>query len=329
LRHRVAVVGRGQSGQRWFSVVRDVLPEAEILHVSERELRSDKGSQVRRFCPSIIVLAGPSTSRVEVLHFLVGLDASFLIEKPIAGSIEQAVELAALLGSSVGVVQVGYNLRFSLSLLAFKEVLREMSLGRVLSVRAETGQFLPTWRPLGDYRESVSAVSSLGGGVLLELSHEIDYLQFIFGPIQWVSAWFAQQSSLDIDVEDTAFLTFGFEQSTSGKLVAQLNLDFVRQDRTRSITAICENGTLRWDGILGLVEKYVPASEGWQTIFQESGEPSTYHSEFNYFLESIKENEPPFLTVNDGLAVLRVIEAARKSNTLDGARIILSEKADV
>ena len=68
------------------------------------------------------------------------------------------------------------------------DLMQNKIVGKILSVRCEVGQFLPSWRPNIDYRESVSARKALGGGALLELSHEIDYLMWIFGDIDWVKA---------------------------------------------------------------------------------------------------------------------------------------------
>ena len=53
-----------------------------------------------------------------------------------------------------------------------------------------------------DYMKSVSASEKLGGGVLLELSHEIDFVNYLFGPIDIKYASVSQSGLLKIDVED-------------------------------------------------------------------------------------------------------------------------------
>jgi predicted dehydrogenase len=72
------------------------------------------------------------------------------------------------------------------SLIEFKRQIFSEKLGKIYSIRAEIGQYLPGWRPESDYRICVSVQQKLGGGVLLELSHEIDYLSWIFGRVDWV-----------------------------------------------------------------------------------------------------------------------------------------------
>jgi predicted dehydrogenase len=206
------------------------------------------------FRPDIVVLAGPATLRRHMVEALRRSGGSFFLEKPLAHSLVDASEIVSALASTESIAQVGYNLRFSESLNYFRDEIHARTFGQVLGVRAETGQYLPDWRAGTDYRDSVSARASLGGGVLLELSHELDYLRWIFGPVQWASGWTGRTSSLEIDVDDTALITFGFEGAGASELVGTLALDFVRRDRTRSITALCEKATLRWDGISGCVD---------------------------------------------------------------------------
>ena len=69
---------------------------------------------------------------------------------------------------------------------------------------------MPSWRPNSDYTKSVSAIKKLGGGVLLELSHDIDYLVWLFGNVKWVNSTIHRQGNLKIDTEDTAHVTLCF-----------------------------------------------------------------------------------------------------------------------
>ena len=114
-------------------------------------------------------------------------------------------------------LMTAYNLRFQPSLQEFRKQIKQQRIGKILSVRVEVGQYLPNWRPESDYRKGVSAQKKLGGGVLLELSHEIDYISWIFGDYKWVKAHISKQSNLEIDVEDTAYLLLGFKPDKYGQ----------------------------------------------------------------------------------------------------------------
>jgi predicted dehydrogenase len=252
------------------------------------------------------------------------LGVPVFIEKPLAHMLGDAVAVLDLLGPAVEKSQVGYNLRFSESLIAFRDLVREGRCGRVLRFYAETAQYLPDWRPEKDYRKTVSARADLGGGVLLELSHELDYLRWIFGEWDWVSAWTGRTSSLEIDVEDTALLTIGIESDQAlTQIVGQLSLDFVRGDKTRTVTAICESGTLRWDGIAGTVEAYESSESRWKTAVTDSGSQSTYGAQWDSFLSVVEKGSVPLVAMSDGVAVLRAVEAIRRSHEQSGARVFL------
>lgn len=327
---RFAIIGFGSAGARALQVLRELRPDAEFLVVS-RHADTGEGftsttslDDVAAFAPDAVIVAGPATTRADVLRQIGKLGVPVFIEKPLAHTLNDAVAVLDLLGPAVEQSQVGYNLRFSESLIAFRDLLRGGQFGRVLRFRAETAQYLPDWRPGKDYRESVSARSDLGGGVLLELSHELDYLRWIFGEWDWVSAWTGRTSSLEIDVEDTGLVTIGIEGGHSAKpLVGQLSLDFVRRDKTRTVTAVCESGTLRWDGIAGTVEVNEPSGSQWETVVTDSGPQSTYRAQWESFLSVVEKGCAPRVAISDAVAAVRAVEAIRQSHEQSGARVFL------
>jgi predicted dehydrogenase len=244
---RVLVVGLGSIGLRHARLVRELLPNARILSLRHRAAAPVAGidgsvttvAEALRDRPQIAVVANPATCHVDTALPLVGAGVHVLIEKPLADTGDRVAPLIAEAEKKRVVLMTGYNLRFLRSLQCFREMLAEKRVGRVLSVRAEAGQHLATWRPESDYRQTVSARAALGGGVLLELSHEIDYLRWLFGDVEWVSAIARRQSAMEIDVEDTAHMILGFAPSDDGPpIVASLNIDFIRHDATRTCTVI-------------------------------------------------------------------------------------------
>ena len=268
-----------------------------------------------RFAPQIAVIANPAPFHIGIALRLANAGVHLLVEKPVADTFEGVEDLIRVCREKSLTLMTGYNLRFSPSLQKFRALVRQNHVGRALSVRAEIGQYLPSWRPESDYRETVSARSALGGGVLMELSHEIDYLRWIFGDVEWVSAISGRYSSLEIDVEDTAHLILGFTGATGQQpLVASLNMDFIRHDTVRTCTVIGESGTIRWDALCGSVAVFEKGGTEWQIIFQQLPErDDTYIEEWRAFIQSIAATTPPVVSGEDGLSVLRVIHAAKLS----------------
>jgi predicted dehydrogenase len=322
---RILIVGLGSIGKRHKELVHQLFPNAEIevLRLRRKSQMADSDSEflttiqdAKEFSPEIAVLCTPSTSHISLALDLAKSDAHLLIEKPISQSSAGVLELLEECASRNVVLMVGYNLRYLKSLQEFRRHVSEGLIGKPLSVRCEVGQYLPNWRPKMDYRECVSAKRELGGGVLLELSHEIDYLRWIFGEVDWVRATLLRQSDLEIDVEDTAHLTIGFEKDIFGKqLIANLNMDFIRHDTSRSCTVIGDKGSLRWDGILGEVSVIQADKKAWETLFvNDNGIEETYILEWQEFIKAIKEKRDPAVTGADGLRVVEIIEAALLSS---------------
>lgn len=322
--NRILIVGLGSIGQRHLRLARELLPEADI-----RILRHQIGSSTPNtangcffslseaitFAPQIAIIASPATFHLATAQALAEAGVHLLIEKPLSASLDGVTQLIETCNKQEVVLLTGYNLRFLPSLQYFRELLSESIIGKVLSVRCEIGQYLPSWRPDSDYRQGVSARRELGGGALLELSHELDYLRWLFGEVDWVNATISRQSSLELDVEDNAHLTLGFMPTSDGyQLVGTVNLDFIRHDTTRLCTAIGENGSLRWNGLTGKVELYEAGAKAWRELFNHPHQrDDSYLAEWQNFIDCVTEHKTPLITGEDGLNVLQIIEAARIS----------------
>ena len=324
MNNKILIVGLGSIGKRHLRLARELIPNADI-----RVLRHELTEEVPEFsngcffdikdavsfAPLLAVIASPAPFHIATAQVLAEAGIHLLIEKPLSSSLRGVKELIDTCHINNLILLTGYNLRFTQSLKRYRELLKKKVVGKVLSVRCEIGQNLLSWRPEVDYRKSVSAIHDMGGGVLLELSHELDYLRWIFGEVSWVKATLSRQSNLEIDVEDSAFLTLGFTTaSEEQQLIASVNLDFIRHDATRVCIAIGENGSLRWNGLTGAVEIFEIGSEKWRELFRSTHQrDDSYLAEWKEFLECIKNCKKPLVTGEDGLKALQIIEAARSS----------------
>ena len=334
--NRILIVGHGSIGQLHLRIARDLLPDADIRVLRHQKCESipeyangcmSSLNDALAFMPQAAVIASPSTFHMETALPLAGAGVHLLVEKPLAASLSSTAQLLASCLERGNVLMTAYNLRFLPSLNTFREKILSGFIGKVISVRCEVGQYLPSWRPGSDYRQSVSASRALGGGALLELSHEIDYLRWIFGEVLWVRASLSKQSNLDIDVEDTAHLILGFESDADGrKLIASLNMDFVRHDATRQCLAIGEQGSLRWNGLTGSVEHFNAGANEWDEVFKHLPDrDESYMTEWQHFIASISNGTHPLIGGNDGLVVLKIIDAARFSAVTNAVTPVLAE----
>ena len=337
--NRILIVGLGSIGKRHLRLARELLPNADI-----RVLRHQPTNEVHEysngsfssieesvaFAPQIAVIASPATFHIATAQALAEAGVHLLIEKPLSASLCGVTQLLETCERQGVVSLTGYNLRFLPSLQHYRDLLGGNVIGNVLSVRCEIGQYLPSWRPDSDYRQGVSAKHEFGGGALLELSHELDYLRWIFGEVEWVKATLSRQSMLEIDVEDTAHLTLGFALALDDyQLIGSVNLDFIRHDTTRLCTAIGEKGSLRWNGLTGEVLFYGADRKEWELMFShQHHRDDSYMAEWKNFIECVNAHKIPLITGEDGLKVLQIIEAARHS-AKSGGKMAQVEKLQV
>ncbi len=333
---RVLIVGLGSAGHRHLKIARDLIPNADI-----RVYRHQTSSEIPKlanglfidiqeainFSPHLAVISSPAPFHISIAQALVEKGTHLLVEKPLSHSASGVKHFLDFCKNTNIVLLVGYNLRFFESLQFFRKSIKEGVIGKVISFRCEVGKYLPSWRPDRNYRESVSAQKKLGGGCLLELSHELDYINWIFGEIEWVSGIVSNQSTLDIDVEDTAHVTLGLKPFEDGfQLIGVVNLDFIRQDTTRYCLAIGEKGTLRWDGITGDVMLFEKSKKIWDLLLACQDEANkSYILEWKYLLNCIEEKKQNFNSGEDALKVLEIIDAVRESS-LNEKKFFLKNK---
>jgi len=333
--NRILIVGFGSIGKRHLRLARQFFPDADIRllrHQPTAEVPDlSNGCMFRiedaiTFAPQMAVIANPAPYHLSVAQALAQIGVHLLIEKPLSNATACVAQLLQTCKDHGTVLLTGYNLRYLPSLQRFRALLLEGSIGKVISVRCEIGQYLPAWRPDADYRQGVSARNALGGGALLELSHEIDYLRWLFGDVDWVRATLSRQSDLELDVEDTAHLIFGFlPVHENGQLIGSLTLDFIRQDTTRLCTAIGSNGSLSWNGITGQVSIYPSNANGWVELFHNQHyRDESYLSEWQDFIACVTGQESPLISGEDGLKVLHIVEAAR-SSAATGCQVSVSK----
>lgn len=261
--------------------------------------------------PDLAIVATPTASHVAVAIEAARRGIHLLVEKPVSHTLDGVELLRRLVSERQTVAMVGYNLRFHPGLRRLRQLLRDGAIGRPLFVQASAGQYLPDWRPGRDYRTVYSSRAELGGGVLLDLSHELDYLQWLFGPATQVSAMVDRIGRLDIDVEDTAVILARFESG----VVGQVQLDYLRRPPRRYCEVIGEAGTAELDLLgqhLAVVDHRGQRRVCW-TGGPDSDVNETYLAELGECLGAVVESRAPAISLDDGIRALQFALAARRS----------------
>lgn len=326
---KLLIIGQGSIGLKHKQIAKKLFKKSQIKTLSSNPITKNVNdfnniNEALKFDPDIAVIASPAPFHVDTAISLASNGTNLIIEKPISTSFKNSQKLKKISRNKNIEILVGYNLKNSKSLNFFKNLIDQDYIGKIFSVHVEVGQHLKSWRPEKNYKQSVSANKNLGGGVLLELSHEIDYIRWIFGEIKSVSASVQKSSDLEIDVEDSAKLIFKF---LSNNIYASLNMDFFRHNTSRSCEVIGKKGTLFWNGISNTVHHFDFKKQKWSKIFSSKSKEDTYLEEWKHFIECIKSENTidPLTSVSDAYKTLRVIEAAKRSSKAKKEIKILSK----
>ncbi len=265
---RAMVLGCGSAGSRHATNLVGLGVEVVVADLDERAaagLAARVGASLAtRDDPprcDLVVVATPTVNHVDDLAWSLAHGADVFVEKPLAASWDQ-LERARALGRDHRdrVVMVGCNLRFTEGFASLTANLG--AVGRPAALLADYGWWLPAWRPAQDYRTGYSARRSLGGGIVLDAIHEIDYALAVAGPAETVSARGACTEVLGVDVEDVADIAIRHV----GGVYSHLHLDYLRRRYSRSCTIIGTEGELRWDVPGARVELITEAGADPQTL---------------------------------------------------------------
>lgn len=315
------IVGCGSIGQRHLANLRSLAP---VEVVAWRQRGRDAASLRERFGlevadtlagalarrPDFAIVANPTALHVPVALDIARAGVSLFIEKPLSDRLDGVEALIRTVEEKGLVALVGFNLRFHAGLRLVKELLEAGRIGRVLSLRAEVGQYLPDWHPHEDYRESYSARRELGGGVILDLVHELDYARWLLGPVTEVLALAGRVSDLQIETEDVAEIVLRFETGALGSV----HLDYLQRSPVRGCRLVGSEGTLAWDYLANEVRLFESRSGEWTCLSQAPRDRNDmYLAEMAHFLECVAGREKPAVTLEDGAAALELALAARRS----------------
>ena len=190
---------------------------------------------------------------------------------------------------------VAYQFRFHPILL---EILLLTNAKKILTINTYVGQYLPDWRPGTDYSKSYSASRQAGGGVLRDLSHELDYITWIGGPWKRVAGMGGKFSNLSVDSDDV----FGLMLETEKCPVVIVQLSYLDRFPRREIIINLEDMTIRADLINNLLE-----IDGNRSKFDvEKNQP--YRDMHRAVLADNHRNTCSF---KEGLQILKLIECAK------------------
>ena len=264
--------------------------------------------------PVLSLICTPNHLHVPLALQLAEAGSHLFIEKPLADGLEDVARLVELVEHRGLVCLVGCNMRFHPGTASIQRQLVAGTIGRVLSIRAHYGHYLPNWRSGQDYRTLYSASADQGGGIILDAIHEIDYVRWLVGEIASVVCNARKVSDLEIDVEDTADILLQF----TGGCLGSIHIDYLDRVKRRSLEVVGSDGTLLWHSTGKAPEEVVlehHIDNETRSVEQFTVDPNEpYVAEIQHLLECVKGVAKPLLGIRDAWTDLAIALAARESS---------------
>jgi predicted dehydrogenase len=279
---KIVVFGLGSIGNRHATILMNSFDHeivafrsssrSEINTLGIREIFS--WAEVREFKPDVALISNPTNQHIKTALKCAGLGMHLFIEKPLSHDLKGIAELKRISRKMRLSVYVAYCLRFHPVIKKARQLLLNKD---IQHVRAVCSSFLPDWRK----KEAYSSFKAQGGGVLLDLSHEFDYVGYLFGRIKSLEGEFGRRSGVTRDSEDFADILAVTERSVP----ANIHLDYFSRLNERTLKVAFNNGYLIGDLLANTLE-YVHL--GRKRLFRFKGVRNDHlREQLAYFLDHL------------------------------------------
>ncbi|MCA9594313.1 MAG: Gfo/Idh/MocA family oxidoreductase [Myxococcales bacterium] len=264
--------------------------------------------------PNFAIVANPTSLHVGVALEAARAGCDLFLEKPVSHDLTGLGELSRIARDKGLMVSVGYQLRKHPGFSRLRSWLDKGRVGSLFAARFEVGEYLPGFHPYEDYRRMYASRADQGGGVTLTQIHEIDLALALFGMPRRVFSVGGRYGSLDIDVEDVAVSILENTRADGRPLPIALHQDYLSRPKRRGASFAGDRGRIDWrldDGTLTLwgtdgnvVEKHDDSAHPRNQLFLD---------ELSEFLTAVRTRRPAGVSLDEGVASLRIALALRAS----------------
>jgi predicted dehydrogenase len=323
---KVAVIGLGNIATRHRHNLKLLFPKVELLvmsasgRVPKESIDDCDGivtsiEELVQAQAELVIVASPAPFHAQ--HSIPFIEAGIptLIEKPVTTSVDDAKAINRAVELHQTPVSIGYCLRYLPSAQKLKVLLDNGLIGTIYNAHIEIGQYLPDWRPNKNYRDSVSAQKKLGGGALFELSHELDYAQWLLGPLDVKHSILRSSAELALDVEDMADII----ALTESGAVTTIHLDFLQRKAHRQCSFVGSEGRIDWD--LMLNQLTLTTATETSVLYSEPSwdKNQMYLAMIEDFVQMIEKNNHTCIKFTDAIRTVSLIDEIKQqaSNNRD------------
>ena len=302
---KVLIVGLGSIAKKHIEALRTLQPKCTIYALrssptanTEERIENIYDIDEAKMGFDFAIISNPTYLHYDTIKCLAQKKIPLFIEKPALHSLENVTELIALVEHNKVINYVACNLRFHPCIVYLKEIL--INNGRKINeINVYCGSYLPEWRSGVDFKTVYSANANMGGGVHLDLFHELDYTTWLFGMPNKTTSILRSVSSLEIDAIDYANYTLEYNT-----FAVNILLNYYRRKAKRVIEIVFDNETF----IIDLVNNCIKDDNG-KIIFVVDNFvlKDTYFAQLSYFTTLLATKQNPFNSLRESIDVLKIV----------------------
>jgi len=332
---KILIAGLGSIGRRHFRNLLTLGQKDLILYRTNKATLPDDElvgyptetniiTALEKHKPDAVIVSNPTALHMDIAIPAARAGCAILLEKPIAQDLTRVVELRQAAAVSGSKILVGFQFRYHPTLNKARELIISGALGKVLSVHAHWGEYLPNWHPWEDYRQSYAARADLGGGVIITLTHPLDYLRHLIGDIEALWSFNGHISPLEMSgVEDVAEIGLKFVCGAIGSV----HVNYFQRPPVHRLEIAGTAGTLRWDNADGILHHFsmpdvfgvisskpAPSEVTHYPLPEGFDRNDLFLAQMRHFLQVASGEADPICTLEDGARALELALAAKSSH---------------
>jgi len=295
---KVLIIGLGSIARKHIQALKKVNSDVQLFALRSTNANNEIGIQNIYSSSEIpsdiqfVIISNPTSLHGQTILDLLYLKKPLFIEKPTLSSLAFADEISRGLSNNKIVSYCAFNLRFHPCLTWLKQ---NLPADGVLELNAYCGSYLPDWRKNSDYKKSYSARAILGGGVHLDLIHEMDYVLWLLGKPLQHSGMIRKLSNLEIDSNDYAHYILNYPDA-----VATISLNYYRRSAKRNCEIVFHDKVWNIDLIRNMI-----VDDYGNILFQSSAQPQEmYDEQMRYFVNCLDTQISPMNMFDESLDAL-------------------------
>jgi predicted dehydrogenase len=329
---KILVIGSGSIGQRHIKNLKSLGinnievfdNDKKILKSVEKKFKIKSQNKLNFNKIDCTLICTPPNSHTKLTKLALEDNSNVFIEKPLSNSLKDINVISKLAKKKSLKIFVGYVFRFDKGLLKINEFLKKDKIGDVVSYDAYEGWHLSNWRPWQNFEKSYTSSKNMGGGIILDGSHELNYLQWIGGQIDYVFSFYQKIPKMKVETEGISEILTQF----NSKAIGRIHLDFINPKYNRHCEILGNDGSINWsyENLSFTIQKI----DGTKKLVKYENDPNRmYVDEMQHVIKCINDEELNRISLEDAKKTLAISLSIKESGRQKKAIKITKNKSDL